>query len=272
MRLISLCPSNTEILFALGLGHCLVGVDNSSDWPPQRLDHLPRLGPDLAIDIDRVCALKPDLVIASLSVPGMERVVEGLRRAGLPHIVLNPQDLADISRDIRLVGEATGRTREAKAVARRFEETLAWYRQRAATASRRWRLYWEWWPKPVYTPGRRNWLTNVSELVGGENVFADFDTDNVQTDWDTVAARDPDAVCVVWCGVDERRIHPERITGRPGWARLAAVQHGRVYILPEGKFCRPSPRLLEGLYELAKRLRTEWLADGDPPLTAWPAS
>lgn len=272
MRLISLCPSNTEILFALGLGDRLVGVDNSSDWPPHRLDHLPRLGPDLAIDIEQVAALKPDLVVASRSVPGMERVVEGLRQAGLPHIVLNPQRLADIPADIRLVGDATGRTREAEAVARRFEETVAWYQERAEAATTRWRLYWEWWPKPVFTPGRRNWLTDVSELVGGENVFADCDTDNVKADWETVATRNPDVVCVVWCGVDERRIKPESITGRPGWALLAAVQHGRVYILPEGQFCRPSPRLLEGLYELTRRLRPEWLANGAPPVTAWPVA
>ena len=72
MRLVSLCPSNTEILFALGLGPKVVGVDDWSDWPEEAKD-LPRVGGDLNADLDRVAGLRPDLVLASLSVPGMER-------------------------------------------------------------------------------------------------------------------------------------------------------------------------------------------------------
>src|SRR5690606_26525652 len=90
LRIVSIAPSNTEIAFALGLGPQVVGVDDHSDYPPE-VARLPRVGPDLRVDLDRVEALRPDLVLASLSVPGMEHNVEGLRRRGIPHMVLNPR-------------------------------------------------------------------------------------------------------------------------------------------------------------------------------------
>ena len=90
MRIISLCPSNTEILHAIGVDP--IAVDDSSDYPPD-LD-VPKLGPDLSIDLDKVEALDPDLVLASLSVPGMEKNVEGLKERGIPYtIVKNPEQL-----------------------------------------------------------------------------------------------------------------------------------------------------------------------------------
>lgn len=77
MRIVSLAPSNTEIVQALGLMEHLAGVDDWPDWPPS-VQSLPKVGPDLSIDLDRVEALRPDLVLASLSVPGMEKNVDGL--------------------------------------------------------------------------------------------------------------------------------------------------------------------------------------------------
>src|SRR5690606_14154443 len=88
-RIVSLCPSNTEILYLLGLKDRIVGVDDYSDWPKE-VNRLPKCGPDLDIDIDKVKSLRPDLVIASLSVPGMEKNIEGLKREGIPHLILAP--------------------------------------------------------------------------------------------------------------------------------------------------------------------------------------
>src|SRR5688572_467497 len=108
MRVVSLACSNTEIVCALGLGHTLVGVDDHSDHPPEVVEPLPRLGPDLSIDVDRVLALRPDVVLASLTLPGHERVVERIAAAGLPHVAPDPQSLADVYRDIRDIGALLG--------------------------------------------------------------------------------------------------------------------------------------------------------------------
>lgn len=249
MRIVSLCPSNTEILFELGLDGQVVGLDDHSDWPPE-WQHLPRVGPDLTIDMEKVEALAPDIVIASLSVPGMERNVDELKQRNIPHIVLNPAHLDEIGDDIRAVGRAVGIPETAERAAVRFHERLEHLRQTAASLPVRPKLYWEWWPNPIYTPGRGNWLTDISELAGAVNVFADYAEANVKTTREMVAERDPDHVCIVWCGIELKRIKREMIVGRPEWQEMTAIRMGNVHLLEEGLFCRPSPRILDGLEQL----------------------
>ncbi len=262
-RIVSLCPSNTEILFLLGLKDRIVGVDNFSDWPKD-VEQLPRCGPDLDIDLDKVNALRPDLVVASLSVPGMEKNIEGLKREGIPHIVLAPKGIKDIAEDIRRTGEAAGIGERAERVAERFERRLEEIRRNVPKDRPKPRLYWEWWPKPVFTPGRRNWLSDVSEIVGGINIFGDVDRENVQTDWEEVARRKPDVALIVWTGVPTKRIRKERITGRTAWQGKPFVRENRIHILEEGWFCRPSPRLLTGIEYLAHLLYPDTFSPPDP--------
>lgn len=251
MRIVSICPSNTEILYYLGLHEHVVGLDDHSDWPPE-WQHLPRVGPDLAIDMEKVAALQPDLVVASLSVPGMEKNVEALRERAIPHIVLNPSRIGEIAADIRLVGEATGLHKQAEQLASQFAERIESIRQKTAAFSHRPKLYWEWWPNPIYTPGRENWLTDVSEIAGAVNVFADFPVANVKATREMVQERDPDHICVVWCGIELKRIKRETITDRPEWRDMTAIRQGQVHLLEEGLYCRPSPRILDGLEQLVK--------------------
>ncbi len=256
MRIVSICPSNTEILYVLGLGEQVVGLDDHSDWPPE-WQHLPRVGPDLSIDMDKVASLQPDLVVASLSVPGMEKNVEELKKRNLPHIVLNPSRIDDIPADIRLVGQAVGCERRAEVVAQAFADRIAAIREATARVSARPKLYWEWWPNPIYTPGRDNWLTDISEVAGGCNVFADIAADNVKATREMVRERNPDHICVVWCGIELKRIKRSMITERPEWAEVSAIVNGQVHLLEEGLYCRPSPRLVEGLEQLVRLLHPD---------------
>jgi len=250
-RIVSIAPSNTEILQALGLLDRLVGVDDWSDWPPE-VQSLPRLGPDLDIDMDRLEALRPDLVLASLSVPGMEKNVQRLTERSIPFILLDPHSLSEIWADIRSVGHAAGVTDRAEVVVadlqRRVEMVSTAARGRQSRS-----LYWEWWPRPIYTPGRRNWLTEISNLVGCQNLYADYDVDNVRVDDPLdVVRRAPDAVLLAWTGA--KRPRTSLVYKRPGWQSLAALQSERVFIMEEGLFNRPSPRLVEGLEYLSATL------------------
>ncbi|ADU51524.1 periplasmic binding protein [Thermaerobacter marianensis DSM 12885] len=254
MRIVSLAPSNTEIAFALGLGPCVVGVDDHSDYPPE-VARLPRVGPDLTVDMDRVAALKPDLVLASLSVPGMERNVEALRERGLPHLVLNPRRWPEVLASIQEVAEATGCGDRGRALVRQLEERAAAVRrQAAALAARRgrpWRLFLEWWPRPLITPGRDSWFTDMAEQVGGQNIFADLERPSGVIDPALVVEREPDVILLCWCGTLQGHMDPRRVAARPGWDRLEAVRRGRIVPLPEALFGRPGPRLVEGLERLA---------------------
>ncbi|SER93740.1 cobalamin-binding protein [Salisediminibacterium halotolerans] len=250
MRVVSLCPSNTELVVYLDKGEFLVGVDDYTDWP-EELAHLPRVGPDLSIDLDAVEALKPDIVLASLSVPGMEKNLDGLEDRGLPYITLDPQSLADIGNDLIRVGEAIGCPETGKQASDAFCEKLRTFREKSRQVLSYLTIYWEWWPKPVFTPGETNWLTEISELAGGKNLFEDWPQSSVQTTWDDVLERKPDVICLSWVGVDQNRVNPEAVKKRPGWASLSAVKNDRVYVMEEPLFCRPSPRLLLGLEKLA---------------------
>ncbi len=159
-RVVSLACSNTEIICALGAADLLVGVDDHSDYPVEVVNRLPRVGPDLSVDIEKIRALKPDLVVASLTVPGHERSVQALEAAGLPFVAPEPTSLEDVHTDIRSIGAALARNTEAEALSARL-------RRESSPATRRGaKILVEWWPKPVIAPGARSWVTDLLNASG----------------------------------------------------------------------------------------------------------
>ncbi len=251
VRVLSLCPSNTEIIEYLGLTHYLAGVDDFSDWPDP-IKRLPRLGPDLSINMDLVEQLHPDIVLASLSVPGMERNVAALKERGIPHIVLNPQSLDDIEQDLITTAAALGEAHRGYEAAKQFRAKREAIEQNTAMYSSRPKLYWEWWPKPIFTPGKINWLTEVSEAAGAINIFHDVESASIQTSWDEVVERQPDYLCLAWVGVRKDKIQKNQVKKRPNFEKLNLSNDERILILEEELYCRPSPRLLDGLEKLVR--------------------
>jgi len=245
MRLVSLCPSNTEILFALGLGPKVVGVDDWSDWPEEVKD-LPRVGGDLTSDLDRVEALRPDLVLASLSVPGMERNVEGLKARNLPYLVLDPHSLDEVLADVLTIGEACGVQSEAAKLVEQAHRRITAVRHRRA-ARRMVRIYWEWWPKPLIAAGGASWVQQMSRIVGARNVFGEADVASRTVTDGEVIARNPEVLMICWCGTLQRLQESSRVSARPGWDGVAGVIGNRIHCVPEALFGRPSQRLLDGL-------------------------
>jgi iron complex transport system substrate-binding protein len=267
MRIISICPSNTELIAYLGCLDYLVGVDDYSDWP-KSVQQLPRLGPDLSINMERVEELKPDLVVASLSVPGMEKNIEELEKRNIPYIVLNPQSFQDIADDLLTLSERLGVYERGKELATIYHSFLGEYRRIASTITEKPTVYWEWWPKPVFTPGQVNWLTELSELAGGINIFKDEEVASIQTDWETIRKKNPAHICLVWVGVQTNKMKPSIVRKRPRWDEMKAVQKDTIYVMEESLFCRPSPRLLLGLKKAASILHPNLypLYDGIDPL------
>ena len=250
MRLVSLTSSNTEIVWALGCPDWLVGVDDHSDFPPQ-VAQIPKVGPDLQIDLDKVEALRPDLVLASLSVPGMERVVGGLEKRGLPHLVLDPQTLPDVYEDIRRVARALGVELQGQHVVRAMQQKIAQARGSLPHWVRPPKVVVEWWPRPMIAAGKDRWVKKMLEGLGAENAFAHLPVRSKPLTPAEVEEAQPDLIAVSWCGA--KKLRPEVVLGRK--LDIPALRNGQVFALEEAYLGRPGPRLAEGVKRLAELLR-----------------
>ena len=175
--------------------------------------------------------------------------------------MLDPQSLDDIAEDLLTVGKACGIEEHALQIKAEYLSFIDDMKKRAETVEVTPSLYWEWWPKPVFTPGSINWLTEISSIAGGLNEFRDVELASVQTDWEDVLNREPDYILLAWVGVRINKVKKEVVLKRPGWKELAAVKSDRLSIMEEELYCRPSPRLLEGALKLGKMIHPEIYAD-----------
>lgn len=244
LRVVSLTCSHTELIDALGQNHLLVGVDDHSDHPAAALVGLPRLGRDLDIDADKVAALRPDLVLASLTVPGHEKVVARLAERKLNLLVTSPKSGADVARDLRWLGGLLGVPERGEAAARALEAAL----KPDPEAHRGPRVLIEWWPRPCIAAGRLSWVNEVLAAAGCQNAAADaIPIESRALSDEEVQALAPEVLALSWCGVAEGKVDPARVYRRAGWAGVPAVEDRRVGVISEAYLGRPGPRLAEGV-------------------------
>ncbi len=250
-RIVSIAPSNTEILHALGLGRHIVGVDRWSDYPP-RVRVLPQVGSDLRVDVDLVARLKPDLVVASLHVPGMQDNLPAFERADFAYLAVGGVGLRGVWDDMRLIGRYLGREQRAETLIGSTQDRMGRITESRLGLGVRPRVHWEWSAHPVVA-ARRSWITELLEMAGAENVYADLDVESVRVAPEESIARQPDVFVACWCGI-RRLPSAERILTRSGWQDTPAFRNRRVAVLSEAFFGRPGPRLAEGLEQLARLL------------------
>ena len=253
MRVVAHTCSNTEIVCALGRADWLVGIDDHSDYPAEVAEKTPKVGPDLDIDIERIEQLKPDLVITSLTVPGHERCLERLQRAGLPCLVTRPESLADVANDIRRIAEALDTHARGEELASRFEHTLGLSPPPGPAMP----VLVEWWPKPVIAPGAKSWVNEMLHLAGGCNPWASIERESLEVSTEMAREAAPELIVMSWCGVQEDKYRPHIVRRRDGWQDIPAIRNDRIVPISEAWLGRPGPRLLDGI----KRLRAEILTD-----------
>lgn len=246
MRVVSLTCSNTEIVCALGCAESLVAVDDHSDHPPDVVARLPRVGPDLTPDLDQVAALRPDLVLASLTVPGHERVVAGLEARKLPFLAPEPTRLEHVYDDVRLLARHLGVADRGERLAAELARELCAPPAPADAP----KILVEWWPKPVIAPGRLSWVTDLLRIAGGANPLAERACKSTPLSDEEVLALAPDAIVISWCGVPRHKYRPDVVYRRPAWQSLEALRARRVFSVPEAYLGRPGPRLVEGVRAL----------------------
>ncbi len=253
-RIVTIAPSNTEILHALGLGRRIVGVDRWSDYPP-RVRSLPSVGSDLHIDIDQVTALEPDIIVASLHVPGMEDNLPAFEACGVPYLAVGGSGLAGVWQDMRTLGHYLGRAERAEALIATTHARMAHVQARYGSLQNRPTVHWEWSARPVVA-ARRSWITEMLHMAGGENAYLDLDLESTRVTPEDAIARQPQVVVACWCGA--RKLPTvQRILDRPGWQSTPAVRERRVAVFAEDLFGRPGPRLADGLERLARLLHPD---------------
>lgn len=261
MRIVSLACSNTEIVHALGCGHLLVGVDDHSDWPVALVSSLPRVGPDLDIDVEKVAALRPDLVLATLTVPGHEKVVSRLEAAGLPFIAPEPMSVADVYRDIRDIAAHLGVPDRGEALVAEMRAELGDGEVGDPDPGAPSVLI-QWWPKPVIAPGRLSWAHEALVLAGGRNPLGDEKVKSRPLTNREVAEMSPDAIVLSWCGVHPDKYRPDVVLSNPDFGQVPAVRNGQVHCVGEPFLGRPGPRLLEGVRALREVVKACIAASG----------
>lgn len=252
MRIFSHTCSNTEIVCALGCADQLVGIDADSDHPPEVVAALPKLGRDLNLDTAAVLALRPDIVLTSLTVPGHEKVVAELQARGLQTLVCDPQSLDDVFSDIRRIADRLGASARGARLVANMQAAMpavdvSWPRPRVLV---------EWWPKPVIVPARRSWVNALIERAGGTNPLATDDAKSVTLEPARAQAIDPQAIVMSWCGVRVEKYRAEHVRLRCGWAGISALRSDRIYPISEEFLGRPGPRLVEGYRHLRAIVET----------------
>ena len=260
-RVVSLAPSNTEILFAVGAGEQVVGVTEFCDYPPEA-QRLPRVGGMVpgTVSVERIVALRPELV---LSVGGLQQpLVQTLQRLGIPVFALEPGSFEEVYRSILQVGALTGHLDQARAVAADMRRQVQALQARLASLSEqgRPRVFYMVWDEPLMTAGPGSFIGQAIELAGGVNVFADVDQPWPQVSLEALVRRDPDVI--LGPASQARQLSVVRLRRQPGWQRLRAVQTGRVHLLDDDLISRPGPRLVEGLLQMARALHPQRLAEG----------
>lgn len=243
-RIISLTPHLTELLFAVGAGSQVVGVDSASDYP-QAVQALPRVGGYSRINFERILALKPDLVIAWV---GGNRAadIHGLNKMGVPVLHTQATRLDDVARLLRLIGRASGHAEAGNAAARDFSAQLA--ALQAPVSQPPVKVFYQVWDRPLMTVGGTHWISDALALCGARNVFADLRAASPVVSREAVLQRAP---ALIVGGSDA----PDMRRQWQLFASLPAVKNHAFVRVNADLLHRPTPRLIEGVTELCAAIR-----------------
>jgi iron complex transport system substrate-binding protein len=248
-RIVALSPHIVENTFSAGAGDKLVGVVSYSDYPEQAR-HIERIGNFQSWSLEALIALQPDLVLLWGSGNGID-TLSTFERLGIPVFVSEPRQLKDIPYAIRAIGQLAGTSATSEVEAARIEQALAGLQQkfqREHSVS----VFYQIWNEPLQTVNGQHLISQMIELCGGHNVFADAVTLAPRINIESVLGRDPDVI--VASGMDTAR--PEWLDHWRGYTSLKAVRNNALFFIPPDHVQRPTARIVLGARELCDKLAT----------------
>ncbi len=256
-RIVSLSPSVTEILFAIGAGGQVVGVDQFSDYPAEAKS-LPNVGQGFdKLNTEQILALKPDLVLAANTIAADK--VKSLQDLGLTVFSLgNPTTLDEMYHSLRTVAQLSGHSPETEKLIVSLKDRVKAVETKVAGAKTQPLVLYELDatdPNAPWTSGPGTFVDNLIRMAGGRNVGAVLKSDWAQMSLEEILKQSPD---VIFLGdFTLGGITPEMVEARSGWGTIAAVKNSQVYTIDDNTVSRPGPRLVDGLETLAKTLHPE---------------
>jgi iron complex transport system substrate-binding protein len=249
-RIISLGPTPTELLFALGLEKEIVGVSRYCDYP-EAAKKKEKVGGFVDVDIEKIASLRPDLIVAfgTLQLP----VVDALDKRGFTVFWIYPNSVNDILNSFTRIGRITGAVREAAELRTSVERELATLRSDLGNIpeAKRTAIFRVMSFNTRATIGADSFQTELFSLAGGRNAFPASGQDYIELDAQELSKSDPGAVLV--CGDDEKDLKL-KMTESPLYKDLTAVKNGSVLVMPCELTCRPGPRIAEAARRLARFL------------------
>lgn len=256
-RIVSLAPSNTEILFAIGAGEQVVGRDSFSDYPPEASD-VPDIGGGFGeLDVETILSQNPDLVVATELTPAEQ--IQVLEDIGLAVFLFpNPNTLEAMFDNLLLAGRLTDHEEQSRALVEDLESRVASVQEKIASVEERPLVFYQidsTDPTAIWTAGPGNFIHSLVTMAGGDNLGAVLDSPWAQISAEEIIDQNPQIIFVgdfTWGGVT-----PEDVMSRPGWEFIDAVENELVYPFNDNLVSRPGPRLVEGLEQMAELLHPE---------------
>lgn len=258
-HIVSLIPSNTEILFELGLNKEIVGVSDFDNFPKEAADK-EKIG-GMEFNVEKIVSLEPDLVLAHESTAkSAEEGLNQLKDAGVNvFIVQDAKSFEEVYNTIQDIGTLVGKKDEADSVVSEMKSDLKSIQEKASEVTEKKRVYVEVSPSPdIYSTGKNTFIDQMLSMVNAENVMSEQEG-WVQVNQEAVISSNPDVIITTYGYYSENP--KEQIMGRKGWEDVTAVKNGDVHDVHSDLVTRTGPRLVEGVVEIAKSIYPEVFAE-----------
>ena len=263
-RIISLAPSNTQILFAVGVGDKVVGVTDYDHYPYDfsawvAAGNLTSIGGFSTPNKETIASLNPDLILAT---PINDPDVVTLRGLGYNVLVLNPNDVNGVFKDISIVGKATGAEQNAATLVSSLTSQINAVEEKIASANlTKPKVYYEVWTPPLMSAGTGSFINDVISKAGGVNIFGDEIQQYPTVSSETIVQSNPDVILLPtdMANTGEAPFYGsvDQVKNRPGWSTMSAVQNDRIVVVNGDLFAEAGPRIADQIAVAAKAFYPE---------------